>query len=104
MTEEDLKKCNETELLWLARHQGLGHLRKGLPKETLLALVLGTENPKPEHYSGTDFTRKKLEIFIEEHWAVVMSQLPGCNGKCTTYPCTEGRHLLCLEPNKEQVQ
>jgi hypothetical protein len=104
MDDTLLAQCNETELLWLARHQGLGHLRRGLPKEVLIAIVSGSLDPQPEHFAGTAYSREKLEAFIKKHWDVVMSQLPGCNGQCITYACSEGRHLMCFEPNRDGVQ
>lgn len=103
MSDDALYKCNETELLTIARRQGLGALRRGLPKEELVAIVAGYKNPSSEHYAGTQFTRKKLEDFILANWGVVRSQLPGCNGKCTEYPCSEATHASCFAPNKESV-
>lgn len=98
-----LLNCNETELLALAKAQGLGHLRRGIPKDVLFKIVRGEEDPAPEHFADTRHTRKMLEEFIARHWEKCRSQLPGCNGKCTTFPCSEGRHALCFEPNKEMV-
>src|SRR4051812_40897577 len=101
--DKTLEECNETELLWLARQQGLGHLRRGLDRQVLLAIVSGDTEPLPEHFAGTAYTRLKLQIFIEKNWGVVASQLPGCDGKCTTFPCSEGRHLMCFEPNRNVI-
>jgi hypothetical protein len=98
-----LYTCNETELLALAKAQGLGHLRRGLPKDLLVRIVRGEEDPAPEHYADTKYSRKMLEDFIARYWDKCRSQLPGCNGKCTTFPCSEGRHALCFEPNKNVV-
>lgn len=104
MSEEDiLHDCNESELLTLAYKQGIGRLRLGLDKQTLIKLVHGEIEPGPEHLSETEGTRKLLEKFIERHWEKVRSQLPGCNGKCTSFPCSDGRHAMCFEPNKDQV-
>jgi hypothetical protein len=102
--DEILWECNETELLQMARAQGLGHLRLGLPKEVLVALVSGVmtaqEERNPEYYSAIQFTRGKLQDLITEHWGVIRSQLPGCTGRCTKYPCSNGRHLSCFANNE----
>jgi len=103
MDDTGLYNCNETELLSMARRQGLGALRRGLTKERLVALVGGYDNPHPNDFAGTQFTRAKLELFIHDNWGVVRSQLPGCNGQCTKYPCSEGTHASCYAPNKGSV-
>lgn len=103
MDDTRLWECNESELLQLAYQQGLGRIRRGLPKEVLFKIVRGEINPEPEHYSDTKYTRELLQKFIEKHWEKTRSQLPGCDGKCTTYPCSEGRHAACFSPNKELV-
>lgn len=103
LDDSALLNCNETELLSMAVRQGLGHLKRGLPREMLLRIVRGEEDPLPEHIADTKHTRVLLEAFITKYWEKCRSQLPGCNGKCTTFPCSEGRHALCFEPNKEMV-
>lgn len=96
-----LWKCNESELLQLARKQGLGFLRRGIPRDELVAIVGGYGNPRPEHYAGTAETRQILEKYISDNIERIRSQLPGCDGKCTTFNCSEGRHALCFAPNTE---
>ncbi len=100
--DEILLTCNETELLTMAQAQGLGRLRRGLPKEELVKIVSGGV-PREDQLADTRFSRKLLEDFLAKHWEQVKSQLPGCNGKCTTFPCSEGRHALCFGPNKENA-
>jgi len=104
MSNEDLLSCNKTELLCIARAQGLPPLRKDLSIEVLAQIVTGEYEPKPEHIAGTLYTRAKLERFIFDNISVTRSQLPGCTGRCTTYPCSEGRHALCFYPNRASVQ
>ena len=104
MNDNDLFLCNQTELVQIARRQGLPPLRRDLPKEELASIVAGYKNPDTSHLAGTVHTRQKLEEFLKAHWGVVRSQLPGCNGKCTSYPCSEGRHAMCFSPNMDQIQ
>lgn len=113
--EEQLSFCNETELLQMARAQGLGRLRRGLPKHELVKVVLGSVPVHPSHVSGTESTRSMLALFIhnpEEYppdsrfpgnWEKARSQLPACNGICTKFNCSEGKHAACFAPNEAAV-
>jgi hypothetical protein len=102
--DDVLMWCSETELLALARKQGLGRLRRGIPKSELVDLVRGAIPLQREHHSETMETRRVLEAFIAKNWGQLRSQLPGCDGKCTTFACTEGKHALCFYPNKRLLQ
>lgn len=104
MDDSELLNCNESELLQIAFNQGLGRLKRNLPRETLLRIVRGEEEPQTEHYPNSKHTRELLEKFIQRHWEKTRSQLPGCDGHCTTFPCSEGRHAACYSPNKELVK
>lgn len=103
MDDSVLDRCNETELLSIAHQQGLGRLKRGISRHVLLQIVKGEDNPRPEHMADTRHSRQTLQDFLEKHWAQVRSQLPGCNGRCTTFPCSEGRHALCFVGNKNTV-
>lgn len=104
MDDSILFQCNETELLQMARDQGLGHLRRGLQKDVLVAIVAGEIPVAPEHLAGTNTTRAMLQKFIQDNILVTRSQLPGCNGMCLTYGCSEGRHALCFVGNEDRVR
>lgn len=99
----NLQNCNETELLQMAREQGLGILKRGIHKDILIAVITKQQNVDPSMLSETVDTRKRLETLIQGNWEKIRSQLPGCDGKCTTYPCSEGRHAACFWPNKDLV-
>lgn len=94
-----LEHCNETELLGLARSQGLGDLRRGLDHKLLIGLVSGAVNIRPEYMSEVRATRFSLQTYIIANYGKVSSQLPGCTGECTTYPCSDGRHAKCYNPS-----
>lgn len=103
MDDSILQQSSEGELLNLAKLQGLGRLRVGLPRETLIAVVTGREDLKDEYLADTRFSRARLEKFIQNNWAALRSQLPGCNGKCQTWNCSEARHLMCYVPNADNL-
>lgn len=91
---------NQTELIRILSSEKYGFLRvrSGIPKERLIHLVKTGEQPQPEEIAQTSDTRRRLQLWIERNWAQIGSQLPcsGPNkGKCTIYPCSEGKHLDC---------
>lgn len=104
MDDQVLFECNETELLTIARQAGLGRLRRGLLKEELVAIVSGYAHPRPDQLSGTGLTRQSLEATIKANIEVMRSQLPGCNGRCTTYHCSDSRHAVCFSPNEINIR
>ncbi len=99
--DEVLYQCNESELLWMARVQGLPILRRGIPKEELVAIVAG-EEPKPEHLAWSNHSRERLERFIQTNLGRTRSFIMAreCNGMCRTFKCTEEKHLSCFLPNE----
>lgn len=101
--DEILNTLNEGELITLAHKQGYGHLRRGIPREQLIDLVRGVIPCSPEFLAGTKDSRRLLESFIEKHFEKVRSQLPGCNGKCTSFPCSEGKHAVCFTGNRDVI-
>lgn len=113
--KEPLRNCNETELLESARKQGLGRLRRGIAQEELIAIVIGDIPVRPAHLSGTTMSRGMLAEFIHnpvefppnpryaKNWEQIRSQLPGCNGLCHKFACTEGRHADCYSNNEQNV-
>jgi hypothetical protein len=100
MDDAILMTCNESELFALAQRQKIGRLRRGLPKEVLVGLVTGEITLTRSHLAGTAETRAELQKFIADNIAIARSQLPGCDGCCTSYPCSEGRHALCYAGNR----
>ena len=98
-----LWKLNTTELICLGHVQGLGILKRNLPRETLLAIVGNYIEPLPEHFAQSNYTRQKLEEYIQLNYMKVRNQLPGCTGRCLTYHCTEGRHAGCYSPNAMDI-
>lgn len=98
--DETLFNLNESELHWLARRQGLPLLRRGMPREELIAIVAGAAPVEERHLAGTNFTREKLENFVQSNIDRLRGQLPGCTGFCRSYLCTEGKHMSCFLPTE----
>lgn len=102
--DEVLYQCNESELLYMARKQGLPLLRRGLPKEELVAIVAGAE-PRQDQLAWSNYSRGKLEAYIQANQAATLSHVfsMGCDGRCRTFLCTEETHLACFLPNEVRV-
>lgn len=98
--DELLNDCNDSELHWMARKQGLPILRMDIPHEVLVAIVNGTMPVQEVHFAHTNFTRERLESFLQANIDRVRGQLPGCDGMCRTFLCTEGKHMSCALPNE----
>lgn len=99
-----LDELNDTELWELARMQLTAswsrpiRLIRSLPRERVFWYIETGALPAQEDFLLE--TRDKLQTWITKRWDMVNSQLPcaGVNkGKCTIYPCAEGRHLSCYE-------
>ena len=92
---------NRTELLQLLATEKYGYLRlkASVPIERLAHYVRTMEQPPPEEIALTSDSRRKLQMWIDKNRMQIESQLPcsGVNrGKCTIYPCSEGKHLDCF--------
>lgn len=102
-----LETLNVTELAYIIRRQTGVVVKRSLPKERLIELIEYGTQPTPDEIAGSTTTRKELQQFIEKNWTWVNSQLP-CKGpdkgKCTIYPCPEGRHADCMMSAGDQVK
>lgn len=101
--DEILFQCNESELLWMARIQGHPPLRRGLPREELIALVAGDSPVEQRHVAGTYYTRARLQEHIQKNIDRVRGYLPGCNGMCSSFMCTEEKHMSCFIPSEPHI-
>lgn len=81
-----LDGANRTELVGFGVAAGLGHLSRTQPRTDLTAVLDGDA-------SGTacPLTRKRvmMERHIGSNWSRLRTQLPGCNGKCTSFGCPD---------------
>ena len=102
--DEILMDCNESELLWMARMQGHPLLRRGIPREELVRIIAGEIRPEAHHLSGTNHTRASLENGIRARFEIVRGQLPGCDGQCRTFKCTEEKHMSCFLPSARLLE
>jgi hypothetical protein len=96
----ELEWLNTTELLEILRRPGYGgyRLRRSIPDERLIQLIRTGVIPSENELAETSKSREWLETWVQSNKTGIISQLP-CRGtdqgKCTIYPCPEGRHLNC---------
>jgi len=81
-----LEKMNRSELVQLARSAGLGNVSRDRTVAVLVQELLADEGEGPD---ALEERRKLLEAHIKRHRSRLLSQLPGCNGQCTTYGCPD---------------
>lgn len=106
-----LEHLNTSELLDIIRRDprarrdveapvyGCWRLRRSLPREVLIEIIQTGRYPEVEELAATVDSRKRLEDWIQQNFVLIESQLPctgSDRGKCTRYPCSEGRHLDCF--------
>ncbi len=103
----NLEEMNITELSAIIRQRTGVIIKRSVPRERLAEIIVQGVVPPYEEWAETMETRKRLQVFIEKSWDWVNSQLP-CKGpdrgKCTIYPCPEGRHVDCYTSNREHLQ
>src|SRR5262245_3345328 len=103
----NLDDLNDTELAAHVRAKTGVIIKRSTPRSRLIEIIEKGVMPTQEEWAGTMETRRSLELIIEKNWDWVNSQLPckGENrGKCTVYPCPEGRHVDCYTSNRGQIQ
>lgn len=94
-----LHLLNETELAQLIRSQMGMVVVRAVGRDRMIEILEHCYQPGPHELSKTDDSRKRLQLYVEKNWTGIQSQLPckGDNrGRCTIYPCPEGRHIDCL--------
>jgi len=85
----------------MARVADLGNLSRAATNEELEAALTddvteGLECPLEER-------RQRMESHITSNYRQLRSQLPGCNGKCTSFGCTDIVVLRCWRGSKDNI-
>jgi hypothetical protein len=87
-----LSQMNRSELVQVARVAGLGNVSRDNNRADLVELIL-TEEGLPE--DRLQERRKAMQAHITKHKNRLLSQLPGCDGKCTTFGCPDLTVMRC---------
>lgn len=87
-----MDEINKSELVELAREDGLGNLSRGNPSASLLEALEGGDVPEN---CRLDEQRETMQRHIKRNWRRIRTQLPTCNGTCTTFGCPDAVVLGC---------
>jgi hypothetical protein len=90
--DQFLGRLNRSELVQVARAAGLGNVSRDSSRESLVVLLLTEEG------LGADTLQERrvaMQAHIERHRNRLLSQLPGCSGKCTTFGCPDLIVMRC---------
>lgn len=89
-----LESMNRTELVQVARAAGLGNVPREQSVHDLVEAILQDECDGPD---ALEKRRVAIEAHIKKFRKRLLSQLPGCNGCCTTYGCPDLVVARCWE-------
>ena len=81
-----LGQLNLTELVQVARGAGIRTALRSAGREALLEASLA-DLDFPDN--DLEEARKRMEAYISRYKSKFLSQLPGCDGTCTTYGCPD---------------
>ena len=83
---------NRSELVQTARSAGLGNVSRDSSRESLVTLLLTEEGLSVDALQSR---RAAMQAHIERHRNRLLSQLPGCSGRCTTFGCPDLIVMRC---------
>lgn len=95
-----LDSLNRTELVELARSCGLGNIGRAYSRSLLAEMLVEGEYVDPDKLQRW---RTAMERHIKKNKNRLRSQLPGCNGQCTTYGCPDLIVTRCWDGFKDDM-
>jgi len=87
-----LKQMNRSELVQVARAAGLGNVSRDNTRADLVRLISEDEALPADHLQDR---RRAIQAHIAKNKNRLLSQLPGCDGKCTTFGCPDAIVIRC---------
>jgi len=94
-----LDQLNLTELIQLCREAGLGSVGRATPREQVYAAL--DEGARAD--CPLEERRETMEAHIRANYRRLRTQLPGCNGKCTTFGCPDLIVQRCWNGLKDDI-
>lgn len=95
-----LGRMNRSELVRLARDVGLGNVSRETSIPDLVEMILSEEGAEEDALGGK---RQIMEEHIKKYYSKYISQLPGCDGCCTTYGCPDLIVMRCWVGFKDVI-
>lgn len=97
-TDRDLLEgVSKSELIQMARNAGLGNLGRDLEPEEIIDALLTADGPEDAPSCPLEGKRIKIQRHIDKNRNRLLSQLPGCDGCCTTFGCPDLVVVRCWE-------
>ena len=105
MTKERelLSGLNKSELIQMARAAGLGNLGRDLSEDEIIDAILNADGPEDVQTCPLEGKRAKVERHINKNRRRLLSQLPGCDGTCTTFGCPDLVVVRCWEGFRHDI-
>lgn len=96
-----MKDVNKSELIALARMEGLPNLSRAATIDEIVDVLMDDESshglcPLEKH-------RETMEEHIHKNFRRLRTQLPGCNGKCVSFGCPDLVVVRCWEAMKSDI-
>lgn len=88
-----LDRLNLTELLELCRSAGVGNVGRATPRDEIYRMLDG----ETDAHCPLESKRVLMERHIKKHFNSLRTQLPGCNGKCTSFGCPDAIVQRCFD-------
>ena len=85
---------NKSEMCMLVKEYEDSDISREIDTETLINVLKEKDSPYDYRCPLSDI-KYEMERYIQNNIIRLKSQLPGCNGKCTTYGCPDGVVTNC---------
>lgn len=86
---------NKTELLSLIKEDHKVDISSTTSIDDLVSILEDIDDFEGFKWCPLTPIKEQMEAYIQKHIRKMRTQLPGCNGKCTTFGCPEGVVLNC---------
>lgn len=88
-----LDRLNLTELVELCRSAEVGNVGRATPRAEIYRMLDGAA----EASCPLERKRELMEKHIKRNFNSLRTQLPGCNGKCTSFGCPDAIVQRCFD-------
>lgn len=84
---------NKSELRLIIKEYEEIDIRRSATSEQLISIL--DDGYSPEYMCPLVPVKEQMEEYIQRNIRKMRTQLPDCNGKCTTYGCSDGVITNC---------
>lgn len=95
-----LDPVNLTEMQQMCRESGIGNVGRNLSRGEFFEVLDGIDVPEE---CPLEEIRAEMQSHIKKNFRNLRTQLPGCNGKCTSYGCPDAIVQRCWKGFKKDM-